>query len=129
MELCQGARHCSLDSQHQREEEKEEAELRRCREQRRIEKLDSIAACFAADTVMISPSGAVLSGSSGVREFYGSSASPVMQSDVFVPQPVASSLCFSDDGHTIAVVRTDYIKYKLKLSITFTINMRTDGMP
>ena len=66
-------------------------------------KLQRIANCFTEDAILITPAGDVLNGRDGVRSFYGSPASPVMQNPSFQPRPIMSSACFNNDGHTIAI--------------------------
>lgn len=70
----------------------------------REDKLNGIVNCFSPDAVLITSDGSELHGHDGVRSFYGSELSPVMQRDDFTPRQVGNTLCWSDDGLTCAVI-------------------------
>lgn len=70
----------------------------------REDKLEQIVDCFSDNTVLVSPNGAEMNGHEGVRAFYGSALSPVLQSADFSPRLVGNSMCWSEDGLTCAVI-------------------------
>ena len=86
----------------------------------REEKLQRIADLFTVDAALITPGGEVLEGHEGVKQFYGSDESPVMQRADFMPRPVTGTLRFSLDGRSLSieidlpsqqVIREDGTKY------------------
>mmetsp|Transcript_102802 Transcript_102802/g.257917 ORF Transcript_102802/g.257917 Transcript_102802/m.257917 type:complete len:204 (+) Transcript_102802:65-676(+) len=69
----------------------------------RAAKLEAIAEKFSKDAELIRPDGVILHGRDGVKSFYGSPKSPVMQLPDFAPTPVEQTMSYSPDGSTIAV--------------------------
>ena len=69
----------------------------------REEKLQRIADLFTVDAALITPGGEVLEGHEGVKQFYGSDESPVMQRADFMPRPVNGTLRFSLDGRSLSI--------------------------
>jgi len=63
-------------------------------------KLEAIVETFADNCVLLASTGETYTGKEGVRKFFGNVLA--MSKDTFLPVPVQSSICVSEDGTVVA---------------------------